>query len=291
MIKDRNGRIIPENVNQNKILHLLYDTKAGRCLLKILTKPALSELAGKFMDSPLSVPLVRPFIRRNNINMSQFRNEKYHSFNSFFTRKIRPECRPVNTSPESFISPCDGKLTVCRIKGRKSIFRIKNSCYSTADLIGDKRLAEMYSGGYCMIFRLGVDDYHRYCFPDSGTQTGNLFIRGELHTVNPITVGKFNIYRRNSRERAILHTDNFGEIIQVEVGAMLVGRICNSHVRNFRRGDEKGKFEYGGSTIVLLVQKGQICIDRDIAENSAKGIETAVKYGERIAVKNNGSHE
>lgn len=284
MIKDRNGSIIPENTNQNKILHLLYDTKAGRCMLKILTKPTISKIVGKFMDSPLSIPLVRPFIRRNNINMSQFRNENYHSFNSFFTRKIRPECRPVNTSPECLISPCDGKLTVCRINSRKSIFKIKNSCYSTADLIGDSHLAEMYTGGYCMIFRLGVDDYHRYCFPDSGIQTGNLFIHGELHTVNPITVGKYNIYRRNSRERTILHTDNFGKIIQVEVGAMLVGRICNRHVRKFRRGDEKGKFEYGGSTIVLLVQKGKIKIDRDIAENSMKGIETAVKFGERIAI-------
>ncbi|MDE6775536.1 MAG: phosphatidylserine decarboxylase [Ruminococcus sp.] len=285
MIKDRNGSIIPENANQNRILHLLYDTKSGRFLLKILTRPALSRIAGKFMDSPLSVPLIRPFIRRNNIDMSQFRNEKYHSFNSFFTRKIRPECRPVNISPDCFISPCDSKLTVYPIIGRKSIFRIKDSCYRIADLIGDKKLAEMYSGGYCLIFRLGVDDYHRYCFPDTGTQTGNLFIKGELHTVNPITIGKYNIYRRNSRERAVLHTDNFGDIIQVEVGAMLVGRICNNHVEKFRRGDEKGKFEYGGSTIVVLVKKEQIRIDRDILENSAEGIETVVKYGEHIAVK------
>ncbi|MDE5763554.1 MAG: phosphatidylserine decarboxylase [Ruminococcus sp.] len=285
MIKDRKGNIIPENTGQNKILNLLYNTKTGRFFLRILTRPALSGIAGKFMDSPVSVPLVRPFIKRNNIDMSQFRNEKYHSFNSFFTRKIRPECRPVNTSPDSFISPCDSKLTVYEIKGRNNIFRIKNSCYRISDLIGDKKLAELYSGGYCMIFRLGVDDYHRYCFPDGGTQSGNLFIKGELHTVNPITVGKYNIYRRNSRERTVLHTENFGDIIQVEVGAMLVGRICNNNIEKFRRGDEKGKFEYGGSTIVVLVRKGQIKIDRDISENSEKGIETAVKYGEEIAVK------
>ena len=285
MIKDRKGNIIPENTGQNKILNLLYNTKTGRFFLKILTRPALSGIVGKFMDSPVSVPLVRPFIKRNNIDMSQFRNEKYKSFNIFFTRKIRPECRPVNTSPDSFISPCDSKLTVYEIKGRNNIFRIKNSCYRISDLIGDKKLAELYSGGYCMIFRLGVDDYHRYCFPDGGTQSGNLFIKGELHTVNPITVGKYNIYRRNSRERTVLHTENFGDIIQVEVGAMLVGRICNNNIEKFRRGDEKGKFEYGGSTIVILVKKGQIKIDHDISENSAKGIETAVKYGEQIAVK------
>ncbi len=84
----------------------------------------------------------------------------------------------------------------------------------------------------------------------------------------------------------MLHTENFGDIVQIEVGAMLVGRICNRHGEyNFHRGEEKGKFEFGGSTIVILIEKDRITLDSDILENSAHGIETVVKYGSKIGKK------
>lgn len=138
-----------------------------------------------------------------------------------------------------------------------------------------------------MIFRLCVDDYHRYCYIDNGTKTENVHINGELHTVNPIALEKYNIYKRNSREFTMLHTENFGDVVCIEVGAMLVGRIKNRH-RNahyFAKGEEKGMFEYGGSTIVLLFEKGMISVDSDILANSAHGYETVVKYGEKIGTK------
>ena len=70
---------------------------------------------------------------------------------------------------------------------------------------------------------------------------------------------------------------------QVEVGAMLVGRIVNYHgERAVKRGEEKGMFEFGGSTIVMLFEKDRIEIDSDILRNSANGDETIVKYGEKI---------
>ena len=67
---------------------------------------------------------------------------------------------------------------------------------------------------------------------------------------------------------------------------MLVGRILNLHGEGaFRRGEEKGRFEFGGSTIVLLFEKDSIIPDEDILKNSAEGIETVVKYGEKIGKK------
>jgi phosphatidylserine decarboxylase len=44
---------------------------------------------------------------------------------------------------------------------------------------------------------------------------------------------------------------------------------------------EKGYFEFGGSTIVILMNK-HINFDPDIAAMNAKGIETKVRAGERI---------
>ena len=283
MIKDRSGRIIETDGGQDKILNFLYNRKSGRFLLKVMTLPVISEFAGIFMDSVFSVPLIKPFVRRNNIDLSEYYPKKYTSFNDFFTRQIRPEKRPI---ADDLISPCDSKLTVYRINSR-SLFKIKGSYYRIVDLLNNKFIAKRYRGGYCMIFRLCVDDYHRYCYIDNGIKTENTHIRGEFHTVNPIALERYNVYKRNSREFTILHTENFGDVVYIEVGAMLVGKIKNRHwnEHTFVKGEEKGMFEYGGSTIVLLFEKDYISVDSDILANSAHGYETVVKYGEKIGKK------
>lgn len=283
MIKDRNGEIVVTNEKQNILLKKLYGTVCGRVILKALTAPAVSKAAGAFMDSRLSVPLIKRFIKSSGIDTSQYVMKKFRSYNEFFTRRVKRGMRPIDRMPSHFICPCDSKLTVYKI-GKSSVFRIKGSRYRVSDLIQNDFLAKRYEGGYCMIFRLEVDDYHRYCYIDSGTKTENTFINGELHTVNPIALEHYNIYKRNCREYTVLHTENFGDVVQVEVGAMMVGRIVNRHgAAEVVRGEEKGKFEFGGSTIVLLVQEDMIRIDDDILRNSAENIETVVKYGEKVA--------
>ncbi|MCC8135105.1 MAG: phosphatidylserine decarboxylase [Ruminococcus sp.] len=285
MIKTRDGRIIVTNEKQNKLLRGIYGTVGGRILLRLLTAPVLSEAVGAFMDSPLSKPFIKPFIRANKIDTSQYVMSGISSYNDFFTRKVKSGARPIDICPEHLISPCDGKLSAYRICGR-SVFRIKDSYYRVSDLLKSAALAEVYKGGWCLIFRLEVDDYHRYCYVDSGTKSANTYISGVLHTVNPIALEHYNFYKRNCREYTILHTDGFGDIIQVEVGAMLVGKIKNHHEEHaFRRGEEKGMFLFGGSTVVLLIQKDRAEIDDDILRNTANGFETVVKYGEKIGNK------
>ncbi len=284
MIKKRTGEIIVTNEKQNALLKKLYGTAAGRCLLKVLTLPIVSKVAGAYMDSPLSKPLIEPFIRKNGIDTSDYIMRDFRSYNQFFTRRIKPEKRPIDRVPDHLISPCDAKLSVYRIDDR-SVFRIKDSYYRVSDLLKNDFLARRLEGGYCFIFRLEVDDYHRYCYIDSGTKSDNTFIRGELHTVNPIAMKRYNIYKRNSREYTVLHTDNFGDVAQIEVGAMLVGRIRNRHgVHTFVRGEEKGKFEFGGSTVVLLFERDAVTPDSDLLKNTANGFETVVKLGEKIGI-------
>ena len=282
MIKTRAGEVIVTNEKQSRMLEKLYGTSGGRLALRVLTRPFVSKIAGAFMDSPLSVPLIKPFIRRSGIDMSQYEKKRYWSYNDFFTRKVKPELRPVDMDEDALISPCDSKLTVYPIDSR-SIFTIKGARYSLKDLLKNDFLARRFEGGWCMIFRLEVDDYHRYCYIDSGIKTGNTFIKGQLHTVNPIALKRYNIYKRNSREYTLIHTHNFGDVVQVEVGAMMVGRIFNLHGSGgICKGVEKGMFEFGGSTIVLLFEKGRAVPDKDILRNSRENCETVVKYGEKI---------
>lgn len=265
----------------NGSLHFLYDTAFGRCVLKVLTLPVISKIAGAFMSSRLSTPMIKKFILKNNINMNEFESVKYKSYNEFFTRKILPEKRKVTDKPYDFISPCDSKLTAYKIT-EDAVFNIKGSKYSVTELLKNSELATHYIGGTILIFRLSVDDYHRYCYIDSGYQEKNIHIKGVLHTVQPMSLKRYNIYKENSREYTVLHTEHFGNIVQVEVGALLVGKIKNLHENyTFKKGEEKGYFEFGGSTICLLVPSN-IVIDSDILNNTHCGLETCVKYGERI---------
>lgn len=287
MIKTRDGKIVSgNNEGQGKVLKALYGNSAGRFVLKFLTAPPVSRTVGAFMDSPLSKPLIKPFIKSNNIDTSQYIMRGITTYNEFFTRKIKAGARCVDMKPEHLVSPCDSKLTVYPVSD-KCLFPIKESLYSVSDLLGGShKLADRYKGGLCLIFRLEVDDYHRYCYFDSGVKGCNVFVKGVLHTVNPIALEHYNIYKRNCREFTLLKTENFGTCAQIEVGAMMVGKISNHHQRHsYRRGEEKGMFLFGGSTIVLLLEKDKAVIDTDIMKNSAQGYETVVKYGEKIGVK------
>jgi phosphatidylserine decarboxylase len=65
-----------------------------------------------------------------------------------------------------------------------------------------------------------------------------------------------------------------------------VGKIVNHHqAASVKRGQEKGYFQFGGSTVVLLLKKDTLKMDADILENSASGIETVVRFGEKIGEK------
>ncbi|MBR3025761.1 MAG: phosphatidylserine decarboxylase, partial [Oscillospiraceae bacterium] len=112
------------------------------------------------------------------------------------------------------------------------------------------------------------------------------YIDGRLHTVSPISAKRYKVFAENCRSVSFLETENFGECYQVEIGALLVGKIINRKVKVFERGDEKGYFEMGGSTCVVMLKKDAAIIDEDIRENSDKGIETKVLMGERIGRKN-----
>ena len=164
-----------------------------------------------------------------------------------------------------------------------TVIPVKQSQYTIEGLLQNKELASQYNGGLCLVFRLCVNHYHRYAYVDSGHKGKNTFIPGILHTVRPIALETLPVFVQNSREYTVIESSVFGPIVQMEIGAMLVGRIVNHEQEaDVIRGDEKGFFEYGGSTIILLLQKDKAKINPEILKNSGFGIETPVKMGEVI---------
>lgn len=267
---------------QGGALAFLYRTVPGRMVLKLLTARWISKVAGFLLDRGISRPLISSFIRNNNIDMEQFIPEEYPSFNACFIRRIKPECRPIDTEAGHLVAPCDAKLSVFPIT-QDACFDIKGSLYRVSDLLDGDQSADSFCGGQCLIFRLAVEDYHRYMFHDDGQILRTRFVPGQLHTVQPIALEHYNIYKRNCRAYTVIQTEHFGLTAQIEVGALLVGRIVN-HKQDgaIKRGEEKGYFCYGGSTVVLLLQPDVAVLDEELIRNTANGLETVVRYGECI---------
>ena len=266
-------------------LKYCYCTRLGKPARSIMTKPFITALMGAYMDTRLSTKRIEGFVRRNGIDMSEYVECGYRCFNDFFTRSIKPGARPVSFDPDVLISPCDGYMSAYRISS-DSVFSIKDSYYNVEDLVGGSEIAQEYLSGTCLVLRLGVENYHRYCYIDDGFKSRNYHIPGRYHPVQPIVVRKHPVFIQNTREYTVLYTKNFGIVTQIEVGACLVGRICNRHEAGvIRRGEEKGYFCFGGSTIVLLFKEGAVNIPQEVFDATSEGKEAIVKYGEAIGRK------
>lgn len=275
-------REVVEKPQVSKSLKFLYYTRFGGLCLRIINRRWLSKLVGRHLDGRFSRRKIKKYIRKNGIDMSEFVEEDYKSFNAFFTRRIKPELRPFDMESSALVAPCDGRVSAYVIDDELK-FNVKGFDYTVGTLLKNEELADRFRGGLCIVFRLCVTDYHRYCFFDGGTARDNTFIKGRLHTVQPVALEKRRVFTENCREYTVLDTDNFGTAVQVEVGAMMVGRIVNDVKQGrFERGQEKGRFEFGGSTIILLLEKDRATLDQEFFQNTSDDKETVVKCGEKI---------
>ncbi|MCR4621748.1 MAG: phosphatidylserine decarboxylase [Clostridiales bacterium] len=233
----------------------IYSSVPGRALSALLARPFISKAAGKLLDSRLSAPFVRPFVKKHDIDLSQAEQLKYKSFNAFFTRRLKKGAREVSSDASALVSPCDGLLSAYDI-GENSAFPVKGRTYTVKQLLKDETLEQQFAGGKCLVFRLTPTDYHRYIFPCEGSVVRFGRIPGVYHTVRPNALKNKDVFYENTREWTLMDTPVFGRVLMMEVGALLVGRITNI-VKDgaFTRWQEKGYFEFGGSTIVLLLQK------------------------------------
>lgn len=265
-------------------LKKLYGTKFGRFIMPLVLSRGVSKMGRIYTDTILSRGAISSFIEKNHIDMSEYEDRKYKNLNDFFTRKVREGKRPIALDDDAMVSPADSKLSIYPISEGEKI-KVKGNEYTVSDLVGDQVALSDYQGGLCLVFRLSVDDYHRYCFPAEGKVKTSYAIKGRLHTVCDISE-QYKVYQENSREIMVVSSEKFGEMIMIEVGALMVGRIVNHEVSDFTKGQEKGYFRLGGSTIILLLRKDEILLDKDILTHTAQGIEVKLRYGERIGIRN-----
>lgn len=276
---------------ESAALRFLYRTPPGRVFLKFLIYPPVSKAAGHYLSSRASKWLVPYFIRKHGIDLKDVEIPRggFASFNDFFTRKRKGDISKTNSG--YLLSPCDGWLSFAKIC-ENTVFLIKASRFSLEELLGDEKLAERFRDGEALIFRLTPADYHRYCYAADGSIVHEKKIKGKLHCVRPVALREVPVFAENSREYQVIRTADFGLIVQMEIGALLVGRISNygrtPGLNNVQQGEEKGYFEFGGSTIVLLLQKNAASLCEKWEKSRGCGIERKVRMGEPVAKRISG---
>ncbi len=277
-----------EQVAGDKYLQWTYSSPIGMKLLELLIKKKLfSSLYGSYCDSKRSRKKIHSFIKEFNIDMSHSEKQldQFQSFNDFFTRKLKKEGRPVDGNLNSLISPGDGGLLAYENINLDKLVQVKGYTYSFKGLINDSNIASKFSGGICLILRLCPTDYHRFHFIDDGICEDTVKVKGDYYSVNPIALEKVpELFCKNKREWSIFHSENFGDILHIEVGATCVGSIIQTYTPGIqvKKGDEKGYFKFGGSTTVLFIEKDKVKIDEDIIHQTNKGYETKILMGEKI---------
>ncbi len=282
------GEVKTEKIEGGGWLKWLYYNPVGEMSLRgIVKRKLISEWYGKLMDKPSSAEKIMPFAEKYGIDLSITEKQHFDSFNDFFTRKLKPDARPVNIDSAVVISPADGKIFVFENIGKKD-FYVKGYRFDMYEFLEDSLLATNYMNGTMLIIRLAPFDYHRYHFPVDGTIVQKKKITGDYFSVSPLALRKIaKIFCMNKREYTVIDTKEFGKMVMCEVGATMVGSIIDTYKSDtIKKGEEKGYFKFGGSTVVLLFKKGIISIDDDLLENSFRNLETTVQMGERIAVLN-----
>lgn len=288
-IDRKTGKIYQEIVPCEKWLQWLYYNPFGNLALKsVVKRKFFTQWYGKKMDRPHSKAKILDFVTNLDIDMNEVLRplNDFTTFNDFFIRQLKPEVRPINRNDNVITSPADGKMLAFPCMHGLDTFFAKGQKFSLEELLRDQYLIEKYTGCSLIIIRLSPADCHRFYFPADGRISKSSKIDGAYYSVSSYAVKKkMHIYWENIRECSVLHTDNAGDILLCEVGATMVGSIVQRYhtETNVKKGQEKGWFKFGGSTIIVLFEKEKVQIDFDIIENTKNGYETSIQIGEGIA--------
>lgn len=286
----RSGRLVREVVYEERFMRLFYGTRVGRWFTEFVLRARLfSRLYGWLQRRRATRRKIAPFVERHGIDPTESERppDRYPSFAAFFVRRLKPERRPVDRNPDALIAPADGRLLALPVREGR-VYPVKGAHFSLDELAPGASLGDRYDGGHCLILRLAPSDYHRFCYLDDGLQSPVRDLAGGLHSVSPLALRHgIRVFPRNHRHCCTIETRSFGGVVQIEVGALTVGSIRQVRPEGgpARRGEEKGWFELGGSTIIVLLKPGRARIDSEIVEHSREGVETLVRLGERVGMR------
>ena len=285
-----------ELVYGDSAIKFIYDNSFGQMLAPIIASKPISQLYGCYQDWSISNNKVPPFVEKFNIDLSiykagsvaaQKKENSYKSFNEFFIREFEANQRHFVDDENKMPAFCEARYFGHSEIDNEVKIPVKGKLLNAKDLLGGSRWAQAFEGGPLLIARLCPVDYHRYHYPLAGETLDSFQIKGKYHSVNPLALSsKPDIFIINERRASILETERFGKLAYIEVGAAMVGKIIQTHdeATTHSKGDQKGYFLFGGSTVILLGEKGKWSPSKDILSNTKDGVETYLHLGDEVAL-------
>lgn len=280
-------------------IKFIYDNYFGQILGPIIASKPASQLYGSYQDWSVSKNKVPPFVEKFNIDLSLYKagsisaekkENSYKNFNEFFIRKFEDNVRDFVDDESKMPAFCEARYFGHSEINNDVKIPVKGKLLNSKDLLGGSKWSQTFEGGPLLVARLCPVDYHRYHYPLAGETLDSFPIKGQYHSVNPLALrSKPDIFIINERRASILDTEKFGKLAYIEVGAAMVGKIVQSHdeTTTHNKGDEKGYFLFGGSTVILLGEKGKWSPSEDILRNTNNGIETYLHLGDEVALSKN----
>lgn len=258
-------------------LHFLYETVLGKNFVHLfIKKPWLSCLAAVWANSRLSKRSIGRFIKNYHIDISLFEQCDYSNFNEFFYRKFKENQRPIVKESNVVVFPAEGRHLGFQTIQDSQAFFIKGKMFNLEQLLGNTELARRFQQGTCVISRLCPADYHRFHFCCAGIPKEPFLLPGPLYSVNPIALQKNSyILSENKRSVTLIQSEELGCVASIEIGATFIGSIKQTYLANktVEKGDEKGYFLFGGSTVVTLFEPGRVQLADDLLYCTRKHLE------------------
>jgi phosphatidylserine decarboxylase len=265
-----------------------YENPLGRLALwLVIRRVLLSRYWGWRMAKRDSARRVLPFIVEYGLDVDEFAKSPFafKTFNDFFIRALKPAARPIAPGDHVAVLPADGRHLAFADFGAADGFYAKGQKFDLPSFLGDAALAREYAGGAMLISRLCPVDYHRFHFPVAGCAGDSRLVNGWLYSVSPIALRRNLAFLwQNKRVVTLVESARFGRVAMTEIGATMVGSITQTYIpgRTVAKGEEKGWFKFGGSCVVTLFAPGCIRFDADLLEQTAVGIETYARMGDRL---------
>ncbi len=246
---------------------------------------------GKWLSSPNSwnddyyqLALSDP---RFELNTERYESpSNWHSWNDFFTRKLRnPVHSFTHSLIHSFISPCDGVIASAPVKTA--------TIANWLDLLGDSLYRGAFADGETTHIVLDVFDYHRFHMPCDGTVLECKTIEG-IHAGGGVIIwdesqnryrydqlGVTDFQMLETRGVLIIDTPVYGKIAIVPVGVQQVSSVqwtipytVHPTPYTIHQGEELGRFQFGGSDVVLFFEPSRAPL---ISPKAVKVGENSVK--------------
>lgn len=285
--REKQEEVVENVYGRNSLFFLYRNSLPARAVLFIIKQPLFAQIYAALQNTRFSRRKIGKVVRQFDIDSSEFKRDidDFETFNDFFTRELREEKRPIAGDSGVAVTPCDAKYLVFQCLPEDMPLSIKDDTFYLDNLLEDEGLAERYRDGSMAVVRLDPTDYHRFHFPVDCVPGRSRLINGYLYPVNPYALYQ-NIKLFNQDKRAVTELDSavFGRVLFVEVGATTVGSINQTYRAGttYKRGAEKGYFSFGGSSIVMLFERGKIEFDPVLLRMTERNIEVKSRYGQPL---------